>query len=115
MTLGSLHSTLDTDKIKFDALAFDVVHIAPLSPVTADRSPDVTLKFAPGNYNRAQLACFANNKPIPMNWLDLDAGLVELLPTEQYRGRRWRYICTAPELDSRRFFWHSVQWIKLGD
>ncbi|MCH8264984.1 MAG: polysaccharide deacetylase family protein, partial [Proteobacteria bacterium] len=113
--LGSIYANLDTAKIKFDALAFDVVQIQPLSPVTEDRSPDVTLKFAPGNYDPRQLGCFANSKPIPMNWLDMDAGLVELLPTEQYRGRRWRYICTAPELDSRRFYWYSVQWINTGD
>jgi peptidoglycan/xylan/chitin deacetylase (PgdA/CDA1 family) len=113
--LGSIYANLDTARVKFEALAFDVEQVEPLSPVTGDRSPDVTLKFAPGNYNRAQLGCFANSKPIPMNWLDMDMGLVELLPTEAYRGRRWRYICTAPDLDSRRFYWYSVQWINTGD
>ena len=113
--LGSIYANLETAKVKFEALAFDVEQMGRLSPVTADRSPNVTLKFAPGNYDPAQLSCFANSKPIPTNWLDRDAGLVELLATEEYRGRRWRYICTAPDLDSRRFYWYSVQWINTAD
>lgn len=113
--LGSIYAELDTARIKFSALAFDVEQLEPLSPVTSDRSPKVTLKFGPGNFDLRQLGCFANSKAIPMNWLDRDAGIVELSPTEEYSGRRWRYICTAPDQGSRRFYWYSVQWINTGN
>ena len=113
--LGSIYANLDTARIKFAALAFDVEQIMPQSPVTDDRSPEATLKFGPGNYDQRQLGCFANGKPIPMHWLDRDAGLVDLQPTEEYTGRRWRYTCTAPDLGSRRFYWYSVQWINTGN
>jgi len=50
-----------------------------------------------------------------MTWLDKENGLVELRPDQEYPGRRWRYICTAPDPQSRRYYWYSVQWIKLDD
>jgi hypothetical protein len=113
--LGSIYAELDTARIKFSALAFDVEQLEPLSPVTSNRTPNVTLKFGPGNYALQQLGCFANSKAIPMNWLDRDTGIVELRPTEAYSGRRWRYICTAPNQGSSRFYWYSVQWINTDD
>ncbi len=113
--LASIYANLDTARTKFETLAFNVTIEQPESPVTEDRSPTVTLKFESGNFNRSQIGCFANSQPIPMNWLDEDEGLVQLVPVAQYGGRRWRYICTAPDLDSRRYYWFSVQWINLGE
>jgi peptidoglycan/xylan/chitin deacetylase (PgdA/CDA1 family) len=111
--LAGIYANLDTAKIKFSALPFKVSTLQPDSPVTSSRSPSVTLKFEPGNYHYSQISCFANNKALPMTWMDRDAGIVELKPQESYQGRRWRYICTAPDLDSNRYYWYSVQWINL--
>lgn len=111
--LASIYADLETAKTKFSTLSFRVTQLEPESPVTSSRSPRVTLKFEPGNYNRSQLGCYANSRPIPMTWLDEENGIVELAPEESYSGRRWRYLCTARALDSNRYFWHSVQWIKL--
>lgn len=114
--VASIYANLETAKTKFETYAFDVELVEPASPVTDLRNPSTTLRFSPGNYNQAEIGCFANSKPIPMNWLDRETGLVELNPEETYSGRRWRYICTAPNQDDRtRYFWYSVQWIHTGD
>jgi peptidoglycan/xylan/chitin deacetylase (PgdA/CDA1 family) len=111
--LAGIYANLETAKIKFSALPFTVGTLQPDSPVTSSRNPSATLKFEPGNYNYSQISCFANNKPLPMTWVDREAGVVELKPQHNYQGRRWRYICTAPDLDSNRYYWYSVQWINL--
>lgn len=111
--LASIYANLDTASTKFSTLPFRVSLVEPASPVTTSRSPAVTLKFAPGNYNLAQIGCFANSNAIPMTWTDREQGIVELRPTESYSGRRWRYICTAPDPESSRYYWYSVQWIYL--
>jgi hypothetical protein len=79
--------------------------------VTDSRSPAVTLDFEPGDYNFSQIGCFANSQAIPMQWLDQEAGILRLEPAQEYSGRRWRYICTAPDPLSDRYYWYSVQWI----
>ena len=109
--LASIYANLETAKTKLDTLAFHVSELTPESPVTNNRSPSVTLKFEQGNYNREQIACFANSEAIPMNWIDPEQGVVSLEPTRSYSGRRWRYLCTAPAIGERRFYWYSVQWI----
>ena len=111
--LASIYANLDTASTKFATLPFTVTQVRPNSPVTSDRSPSAVLKFEDGNYNLSQIGCFANSKPIPMTWLDREQGLLELTPQERYAGRRWRYICTAPDPDSNRYYWYSMQWINL--
>lgn len=111
--LASIYANLDTASTKFSTLPFSVTQVRPDSPVTANRSPSAVIKFESGNYNFSQIGCFANSKPIPMNWIDREQGVLELIPEESYSGRRWRYICTAPDPDSNRYYWYSVQWINL--
>lgn len=112
--LASIYANLDTASTKFSTLPFSVKQLEPNSPVTSNRSPSVTLKFENGNYNFSQIGCFANSKPIPMTWIDREQGLMQLNPEESYSGRRWRYICTAPDPGSDRYYWYSVQWINLN-
>jgi len=112
--LASIYADLDTARTKLDTLAFNTKIIEPLSPVTMNRSPAITLQFSAGNYNLPEIGCFANSRPIPMNWLDRGAGIVRLEPTEEYSGRRWRYICTAPAANNR-YYWYSIQWIFPGE
>ncbi len=109
--LASIYADLDTASTKFDTKAFNVRLVSPESPVVTVRNPSVTLQFDPGNYSLSQIVCFANGQPIPMNWLDRVAGLVELVPDQEYSGRRWRYICTAPDPGTNSYYWYSVQWI----
>jgi len=111
--LASIYANLDTASTKFSTLPFSVTQLQPGSPVTSNRSPSAVLKFENGDYNFSQIGCFANSKPIPMTWLDREQGVLELNPEESYSGRRWRYICTAPDPSSNRYYWYSVQWIDL--
>lgn len=113
--LASIYANLETASTKLESLAFNVRKVEPESPVTDSHSPSVTLQFSPGEYNYAQIGCFANSEPLEMNWLDREAGLLELTPQRQFSGRRWRYICTAPLPGTGRYFWYSVQWINPGD
>ncbi|MCP5346372.1 MAG: polysaccharide deacetylase family protein [Gammaproteobacteria bacterium] len=109
--LAGIYANLETARVKFDSLAFQVLEQDPDNPVTGDSSPTIRLRFAPGDYSFDQIGCFANSEPLPMTWLERDSGLVELRPEQQFNGRRWRYICTAPNPGTGRFFWYSVQWI----
>ena len=109
--LASIYANLETASTKLQSLAFNVELVEPLSPVTSEVSPPVSLRFAQGDYNVAQISCFANSQALTMNWLDQDNGLLRLEPKEEFTGRRWRYICTAPDPGSDRYFWYSVQWI----
>jgi len=111
--LASIYANLVTASTKFSTLPFSVTQLRPDTPVTSNKSPPVVLKFEDGNYNFNQIGCFANSKPIPMTWIDKEQGVLELIPNQSYSGRRWRYICTAPDPDSNRYYWHSVQWINL--
>ena len=109
--LASIYANLDTAITKLDTKAFNVELVTPKSPVTATRSPAVTLQFNEGNYNLSQIGCFANSQPLPMEWIDRENGILRLTPDQEYQGRRWRYICTAPVPGARRYYWYSVQWI----
>ena len=112
--LASIYANLDTAKIKLDSKSFNVELVRPQSPVTDIRNPSVTLKFNDGNYNLSQIGCFANSQPLPMTWIDRDEGILLIQPTEDYSGRRWRYLCTAPVPDESRYYWYSIQWINLN-
>ena len=113
--LASIYASLGTARSKFDSKAFNVKLVRPASPEVSVRNPSVTLEFAPGNYNFSQIGCFANSEPIPLNWQDREAGLLELIPNQEYGGRRWRYICTAPDPGTSRYYWYSVQFINTGN
>ena len=110
--LAGIYANLDTASIKFESLAFQVTNQIPQDPVTDSTNPTVSIQLGPGDYSLDQISCFANNRPIPLHWLDKTNGSLELTPEQHFSGRRWRYICTAPLAGTGRFFWYSVQWIK---
>ena len=112
--LGGSFADLESASLKFATLPFNVRLLEPESPVTDAPSPTATLQFSEaevGAYDLRSLGCFASGQPIPMVWLDRNAGIVRLEPQASFSSRRWRYICTAPDIGSRRFHWYSVQWI----
>ncbi|MDX1492347.1 MAG: polysaccharide deacetylase family protein [Pseudohongiellaceae bacterium] len=98
---------------KTQTLAFDVRNVTPQSPITADTSPDVRLQFMPADYHINELACYAGGQPMTMNWLDKAAGIVSLSTDQEFRSRRFRYLCTAPHLSERsRYYWYSKDWTR---
>lgn len=112
--LAGSFADLESARVKFATLPFHFRLLEPESPVTRLTSPTVTLQFLPaevGDYDLASLGCFARSQPIPMVWIDREAGIVRLEPELEFSDRRWRYLCTAPDTVSRRFHWMSVQWI----
>ena len=112
--LAGSFADLESASLKFATLPFNVHILEPESPVTDAPAPTVTLQFSPaevGGYDLGSLGCFANSQPIPMVWVDREAGIVRLEPETIFSGRRWRYLCTAPDTGSRRFHWYSIQWI----
>ena len=112
--LAGNFADLESASLKFATLPFNVRILEPESPVTNAPNPAVTLKFSPaqtGAYDLARLGCFANSQPLALTWIDREAGIVRLKPETTFSARRWRYICTAPNIGSRRFHWYSIQWI----
>jgi len=109
--LASIYANLETAATKFATKAFNVRQLEPNTPVTNSTRPATTLQFREGDYELSQIGCFANSEPLAMNWLDRDEGILELRPERDFGGRRWRYICTAPDPHSDRYYWYSVQWI----
>ena len=109
--LASIYANIETAKTKFLSKAFNVSLLTPLSPVTASTRPSASLQFAPGDYSLNQIGCFFNGEPMNLHWVDRDNGILELTPTSNAQGRRWRYICTAPDPNSSRFYWYSIQFI----
>jgi peptidoglycan/xylan/chitin deacetylase (PgdA/CDA1 family) len=112
--LASIYANLETARTKFDTKAFNVKLIEPLSPVTTSRAPKVSLQFAEGDYNISQIGCFADSQPLPMEWVDQENGILTITPDQEFQGRRWRYLCTAPAPAAGRYFWYSIQWINLN-
>ena len=112
--LAGSFADLESASLKFATLPFNVRIVEPESPVTDAPSPTVTLQFLPaqaGSYDLGSLGCFANSQAIPMVWVDREQGILRLEPEVEFSGRRWRYLCTAPDIGSRRFHWISIQWI----
>jgi biofilm PGA synthesis lipoprotein PgaB len=113
--LAGIYANLNTAKVKFGTKAFNVKQLSPLSPVTSDERPTASLMFSPGDYRLKQIACFSNSKAMDMAWSDAEKGMLTIRPKAELSGRRSRYICTAPDVGSDRFFWYSVQWINLSN
>jgi biofilm PGA synthesis lipoprotein PgaB len=113
--LASIYANLNTAKVKFAAKAFNVEQLQPLSPISSNSRPTATLKFSTGDYRLTQIACFSNSKPMFMNWSSSEEGVLTIAPETDLTGRRSRYVCTAPDMKSDRFFWYSVQWIDLAN
>ena len=112
--LAGSFADLESASLKFATLPFNVRIVEPESPVTDAPSPTATLQFLPaqaGSYDLGSLGCFANSQAIPMVWVDREQGILRLEPEMEFSGRRWRYLCTAPDIRSRRFHWISIQWI----
>jgi biofilm PGA synthesis lipoprotein PgaB len=109
--LASIYANIDTARTKFLSKAFNASLLAPLSPVTDSATPSTTVQFFPGDYSLSQIGCFYNGEAMELNWIDRENGVLQLRSKTDAQGRRWRYICTAPDPNSNRFYWYSIQFI----
>lgn len=110
---GGSYSDLSDFRQKTKTLAFDIQEISPQSPITQQMSPSVTLKFGKGEYNVNELGCYAGGQAMTLEWIDKASGELKLSTDQQFRSRRFRYLCTAPSLSDRtRYFWYSKDWTR---
>ena len=111
--MAGIYARLDTAQVKFNSLAFEVDLLEPSSPVTELTRPEALLRFNLDGVNPRQINCYDDGKMMDLRWEDQATGLLRLQPIKAHRGRRWRYICTAPSTVSGRYFWYSVPWVNL--
>lgn len=109
---GGTFTELSDFALKVQTLSFHLLMVDPEDTLTQNTSPDVTLQFAPGDFNFRQIGCFAGSQPMQMEWLDQENGLVRLSTEQTFNMRRFRYLCTAPLRGSNRFFWYSKDWTR---
>lgn len=109
--LAGIYAQLETARVKFNSLAFDVELLEPDSPVTELDRPEALLRFDLNGIGRSQLRCYDEGQALILHWEDRDSGLLRIQAHKAHSGRRWRYICTAPSMENGRYFWYSVPWI----
>ena len=113
---GGIYANPKTLKTKLLALPFPVIKETPASGVlNADqRSPQLQLTLAAGDYRLNQLRCYGpGGEVMPVERSVLAEGQVEVrVQTGQTLGAgRHRYNCTAPHKTENRWFWFSRQWM----
>lgn len=109
---GGAFTDLSDFKQKAQTLSFHLLKVDPESQMTEERNPSLTLQFAPGDFNFRQIGCFANGQPMSMEWLDQEQGLLRVSTEQTFNMRRYRYLCTAPQRGSNRYFWYSKDWTR---
>lgn len=109
---GGIYASMNSFPVKVDSLAFDVKLVAPLTPLTDERSPSAELAFT-GNYRLDALNCFNNDVPMQLELLDAATQRYRITTRVENRTRRFRYNCTAPGRDGR-FYWYSVPFLNTA-
>ena len=109
--LAGIYAQLETARVKFNSLAFDVELLEPESPVTELDRPEALVRFNLNGISQSQLRCYDEGQALTLHWEDRDSGLLRIQALKAHGGRRWRYICTAPSMENGRYFWYSVPWI----
>ena len=109
--LAGIYARLETARVKFNSLAFDVELLEPASPVTELDRPEALLRFNLNGFSQSQLQCYDEGQALMLHWEDRESGLLRIQALKAHSGRRWRYICTAASAENGRYFWYSVPWI----
>jgi len=90
--------------------------LAPADRILAPdaQRPVLRLKVAKGPYRLEALACYASGQGrMALEWLDREAGVVEVRPEEPLGPGRTKYNCTAPSSETGGVFhWFSYLWLK---
>jgi hypothetical protein len=79
--------------------------------MTDSKNPPVTLQLA-GDFNVSQLGCYANGKPLTLQWIDREAVHFTIQAEDEFQMRRYGYICTAPKRGTNRYYWFNKLWIR---
>ncbi|HEC18603.1 MAG TPA: polysaccharide deacetylase [Gammaproteobacteria bacterium] len=100
-------------KQKLNSLAFPIVEVQPWNPVVARGSaPRMTVVLGESQARLDQLSCFVSGQgAVAVTWLNREQRHFAVqAPAPLPRGRS-RYNCTAPSLQTGRYFWFSHLWI----
>lgn len=97
---------------KLNTKALPVESVSPENPVLAgnDERPVLTLNLAQGRFDKNNLACYVSGQGRAE--LDWNGNVLTVTPQKPLPAGRSRYNCTAPDLDSNRYFWFSHAWFK---
>ena len=66
--LAGIYARLETARVKFNSLAFNVELLEPDSPVTELERPEALLKFNLSGINSSQLGCYDNGQAMTLTW-----------------------------------------------
>ena len=105
-TLAGIYARLETARVKFSSLAFDVELLEPNSPVTELEARSST-KVQPEWDHPITARCYDNGQAMTLTWENRETGLLRIQAVNAHSNRRWRYIC-APSTEDHRYFWYSV-------
>ena len=108
--LAGRYAGLEGAKLKYSTLAFDVATVRNINPITQLSAPQLELDFKEGDFSADRIACFDSDEALTTRRSADHAGRLLLQPTERSRGRRWHYICTAPQRSTGRYYWYSQPW-----
>ncbi len=112
------YAALETFGEKVASLPFPVVSVQPVDPAMSEgagpeeRRPVLNLVLGPGDFRRDQAAAFASGQgAADLEWVDREAGILQVRARRPLPAGRSRYNFTAPATDGRRYYWYSHTWI----
>ena len=102
--------------VKANSVALPVISQAPDSSIISEDNlqPELTLKLAPGDYQKKQLKCYASNQgELTVVWLDKEMTRFKTQANQPLSVGRSRYNCTAPSNSGQQYYWFSHAWLRL--
>lgn len=111
--MAGTFAALDSFSRKAASLPLTVSSVQPWDPVIGKANPpELTLTLAPGDYVLEQLACYApGQERIQVSRIGESELSFRIAAHQPLPGGRSRYNCTAPAVDSERWYWYSHPWI----
>ncbi|MDZ7669712.1 MAG: polysaccharide deacetylase family protein [Gammaproteobacteria bacterium] len=107
---------LDSLAEKLRTRPFQVTVLSDDDPVLAHDAPAPTLrvKLKADTARLEALSCFVTGQDAPqLEWVDADAGILEVTARRPLPAGRSKYTCTAPSTEgSGIFHWYSHLWMK---
>jgi len=106
---------IDDFKQKVQTMAFPLSAVQPWDPLLdeqAANAPRMEVQLGDSTARLDQLACFAAGEgKVDIEWLDRKARHFSVQASKVLAKGRSRYNCTAPSLQSGRYYWFSHLWI----
>jgi len=111
-------AAMETFPDKVGSLPLPVLEVRPVDSLLTlegagkGHGPPLRLTLGPGDYRSGQLAAFASGQgSADLEWIDSEAGVLEVRAQHALPTGRSRYNITAPATDGRRYYWYSHTWI----